>query len=182
LWRPGHLMWHSITLLLGQIALTQLGGVFGYCPVEKQMIVPLSANQIGWRMAAECWLSVPWILNKSQTVSPAMHADTITPPPPCFTVGNTHVEIIRSPTLCLTKTRRLDPKISNLDSSDQRTDFHWSNIHCLCFFGPCKSLLLVVYFLQIDHEGLIHTVLWTFEMCLLLELWSIYLGWNFWGW
>ena len=34
--------------------------VLGHCPVEKQMIVPLCA-----------WLSVPWILNKSQTVSPA---------------------------------------------------------------------------------------------------------------
>ena len=38
----------SITLLLGQIALTQPGGVLGQCPVEKQMIVPLSANQMGW--------------------------------------------------------------------------------------------------------------------------------------
>ena len=33
LWRPGHLMQHSITLLLGQIALTQPGGVLGHCPV-----------------------------------------------------------------------------------------------------------------------------------------------------
>jgi hypothetical protein len=54
LWRPGHLMQHSITLLLGQIALIQPGGVLGHCPVEKQMIVPLSANQTGWRIAAEC--------------------------------------------------------------------------------------------------------------------------------
>ena len=38
LWRPGHLMQHSITLLLGQIALTQPGGVLGHCPVEKQII------------------------------------------------------------------------------------------------------------------------------------------------
>jgi hypothetical protein len=29
-------------------------GVLGHCPVEKQMIVPLSANQMGWRIAAEC--------------------------------------------------------------------------------------------------------------------------------
>ena len=34
-----------ITLLLGQIAFTQPGGVLGHCPVEKQMIVPISANQ-----------------------------------------------------------------------------------------------------------------------------------------
>ena len=54
LWRPGHLMQHSITLLLGKIALIQPRGVLGHCPVEKQMIVPLSANQMGWRIAAEC--------------------------------------------------------------------------------------------------------------------------------
>ena len=60
----------------------------------KQTIVLLSANQIGWRIAAECcgshcWLSLPWIRNKSLTVSPAMHPHIITPPP-CFTVGTTH--------------------------------------------------------------------------------------------
>ena len=47
-------MQHSITLLLGKIALTQPGGVLGHCPVEKQMIVPLSPNQMGWCIAAEC--------------------------------------------------------------------------------------------------------------------------------
>ena len=41
-------MQHSITLL-GQIGLTQPGGVLGHCPVEKQ-----NANQMGWRIAAEC--------------------------------------------------------------------------------------------------------------------------------
>ena len=54
LWSSGHLMQHSITLLLGQIALTQPGGALGHYPVEKQMIDPLSANQMGWRIAAEC--------------------------------------------------------------------------------------------------------------------------------
>uniref|UniRef100_A0A4W5JSI8 [histone H4]-N-methyl-L-lysine20 N-methyltransferase KMT5B n=1 Tax=Hucho hucho TaxID=62062 RepID=A0A4W5JSI8_9TELE len=52
--KPGHLMQHSITLLLGKIALTQPGGVLGHCPVEKQIIVPPSPNQMGWRIAAEC--------------------------------------------------------------------------------------------------------------------------------
>jgi hypothetical protein len=47
-------MQHSITPLLGQIALTQPGGVLGHYPVEKQMIVPLNTNQMGWRIAAEC--------------------------------------------------------------------------------------------------------------------------------
>ena len=50
LWRPGHLMQHSIPLILSQIALTQPGG---HCPVEKQMIVGLSPNQMGWHIAAE---------------------------------------------------------------------------------------------------------------------------------
>jgi hypothetical protein len=35
LWKPGHLMQHFITLLLGKIALTQPGVVLGHCPVEK---------------------------------------------------------------------------------------------------------------------------------------------------
>ena len=39
-------MQHSITHL-GKIALTRPGGVLGHCPVEKQMIVSLSANQMG---------------------------------------------------------------------------------------------------------------------------------------
>ena len=34
LWMPGNLIQHSITLLLGQIALTQPGGVLGHCPVD----------------------------------------------------------------------------------------------------------------------------------------------------
>ena len=40
--------------LLGQIALTQPGGVLGHCPVEKQKIVPLSTNQMGRSFAADC--------------------------------------------------------------------------------------------------------------------------------
>ena len=47
-------MQHAITLFLDQIALTQPGGVLGHCPVEKQMIVGLSANQMGCLIAAEC--------------------------------------------------------------------------------------------------------------------------------
>jgi hypothetical protein len=46
-------MQHSIILLPGQIALAQPGGVLGHCSVEKSMIFPLSANQMGWRIAAE---------------------------------------------------------------------------------------------------------------------------------
>ena len=38
-------MQHSITIIIGKIALSQSGGVLGHCPVEKQMIVPLSPTQ-----------------------------------------------------------------------------------------------------------------------------------------
>ena len=69
--RGGQVIWCSTPLFLGQIALTQPGGVLGHCPVEKQMIVPLSAYQMGWHIAADC--CVPWILNKSLTVSPEKH-------------------------------------------------------------------------------------------------------------
>ena len=51
----GQVIWCSTpSLLLCQIALTQPEGVFGHCPVEKQMMVSLRANQMGWRIAAEC--------------------------------------------------------------------------------------------------------------------------------
>ena len=74
-------------------------------------------------------------------------------------VGTTHTEIIHSHTP-FTKTRRFEPKISNLDSSDQRTDFHRSNVHCSCFLAQASHffLLVVVSLQQIDHEVLIHAV------------------------
>ena len=51
-------MQHSITFCLGQIAHTQPGGVLDHCPVEKQMIVPLSANQMGRRVAADAMVAM----------------------------------------------------------------------------------------------------------------------------
>ena len=161
-----------------QIALTKPGGfVLGYCPVEKHTTVPLSANQMGWRIAAECCgshagTSTPWILTKSQTVLPAK------PPPPCFTVGTTHAEIIRSPTRCLTKTWRLEPKISHLDSSDQRTDFLRSYVHCSCFLAQASLFFMLVSFCSGFFAAIrpwrpdSHSFLWTVDvaMCLLFDL------------
>ena len=43
----------SLSFLV-KIALTQPGCVLGHCPVEKQIIVPLNPNHMGWRIAAEC--------------------------------------------------------------------------------------------------------------------------------
>ena len=79
-------------------------------------------------------------------MSPAKHPHTITPFHPCFTVGTTHVKNIHLPTLCLTQTWRLEAKISNLDSSDQRTDFHLSNGHCSHFLAQASLLLLLMSF------------------------------------
>ena len=62
-------MQHSITLLLGQIALTQPGGVLGHCPVEKQMVVQLSTNQMGWHIAAECLMSITHVTWPKQVSS-----------------------------------------------------------------------------------------------------------------
>ena len=114
-------------------------------------------------------------------MSTANHPKTITPPPPCFTLGTTHAEIIRSPTLRLTNIRQLEPKISHLDSSDQRTDFHRSNVHCSCFLAQLSvftSLFSLVSFSSGFFAAIWPwrpdslTLLWTVdvEMCLLLDL------------
>ena len=117
-------------------------------------------------------------------VSPAKHPYNITLPPPCFTVGITHAEIISSPILHLTKTRWLEPKIANLDSSDQRTDFHRSNVHCSSFLAQVKQVSsywcpLVVAAIRPWRPDL-HSLLWSVVayMCLSLEVLSIYWGCN----
>ena len=89
-----------------------------------------------------------------------------------------HMRSIRSPTLCLRKTQRLEPIISHFDSADQRTDYHWSNVHCSCFLAQASLLLLLVSFnsgffsairpWRPDSRGLLWTVY--VEMCMLLEL------------
>ena len=107
---------------LGQIALTQPGGVLGHCPVEKQMIVPLSTTK--WdgvllqnavvAMLVKCALNSKYITYSVTSKAPShlLHASRWEP----------H---IRSPSL--TKAGWLEPTISNLDhlySSDQRKEFY----------------------------------------------------------
>ena len=81
-----------------------------------------------------------------QTISPTppaeMQPQTRTDPPPCFSEGRKHSFFHLSPTL-LTYCRRLDPKISNLDSSLHNTLFHWYSFQSLwalayLTFSPCS--------------------------------------------
>jgi hypothetical protein len=136
----GHLMQHSITLL-DQKALTQPGVMLGHCPVEKQMMVPLSVQTRWDGVSLQIdVVTVPWILNKS--VSPAKHPHTITSLPPCVTVGTKHAEIIRSPTL---SQRHLSWNQKSQIRTYQ-TDFHKSNVHCSCFLTQASLLLFGVIY------------------------------------
>ena len=66
----------------------------------------------------------------------------------------------------------------NLKSSDQRTDFHRSNVHSSCFLAQASLLLLLVSFSSGFFAAIQSwrpdscSLLWTVdvEMCLLLEI------------
>ena len=91
-----------------------------------------------------CWFSVHWILSHQQNIP--------TPPPSCFTVGTMHVETICSPFLLATETWWVEPKISNLDTSDQISDFHWPDVHSLCFLAQ-TPLFFFFFFLFFFSSG-----------------------------
>jgi hypothetical protein len=112
-------MQHCNNLLLGQIALTGSGDMLGHCPVEKQMIVPLSATR--WdgvsqqntvvTMLVKCALDSKSITD-SVTSKAAPHHHTSS----SMLHGGNHTcrdhPFTYSPILRLRKTRRLEPKIS----------------------------------------------------------------------
>ena len=126
MWRPGHLMHHSITLLLHQITLTQPRGVLGHCPVDKQIIVPLRTNQMGWHITRNAVVAmlVKCALNSKSTPSPShllLHASRWEP----------HMRRSSVHLLCV---------------SQIWTNFHQSNVHYACFLAQASLFFLLVSF------------------------------------
>ena len=115
-----------------------------------------------------CWLSVPWIQNNLETVSPAKHPHTITPPLLCFTVRSTHAEIIRVPTLSLTKTQQLELKICNCSNSTMKAWFTQSPLNSWCWRGCYLNSVTHLFGLQSEVqliEILQQRKLWVFLYC-----------------
>ena len=93
-----------------------------------------------------CWFSLPWILNKSPTVSSAKHLHNITPPPPCCMVGTTHVETICSSFSASHKEMTSGTKNLKFWHINKSTDFHCSSVHSLCFLAQ-RPLFIFLLFL-----------------------------------
>jgi hypothetical protein len=134
LWRPDHLMQHSPSWSNSPYTAWRCVGSLSCWKTNDS---PTKRKPDG---LADCcrrlWFKLENITRQCYQQS------TPTPPPPCFTVGTTHAEVIRSPTLRLTKSWLLEPKKSQI----WKTDFHRSNCTgpLLVFLGPSKSLLIGV--------------------------------------
>ena len=90
------------------------------------------ANPMGWHVAAGCCGSHAGSVWLQFWINPQQCHQRSTPTPSHLLL---HASRLHSPFLRRIKTRQVEPKISNLDKSDQSTDFHWSNVHSLCFLA-----------------------------------------------
>jgi hypothetical protein len=145
--------WHSLNQLHLEFFSNSLEGVPTYAEHLLAAFPSLCGpthpkpSQLGWgRVIVEVKSSDASLLGQIALRWPNLmtqHSVTSKAPPPCLRVWTTHAEIIHSPTLHLTKTRQLEPKISNLDSSDQG-QISTSLMSIACVLGPSKSLLIGV--------------------------------------
>jgi hypothetical protein len=166
LWRPGHLMQHSY-----------------HSPSWSNS--PYTASR--WVGSLCCWKIVPLSANQ---IAPECCGSHITPAPPCFTVGTTHVEIIRSPTLHLTKKHLLEPKKMQIWTHQTNGQISNSLTSIAHVSWPSQVFFLLMSF----SRGLFsairpwrpdsHSLLWTVnvEMCLLIGLCEAFIWVAIWVW